>query len=70
MTIDVTVKREDEGNGNSLHVAVVERDIYGNPTTDVRDIMSLAAGESVTVGIHDMKDLRVYETELSLPSEV
>lgn len=68
MTIDVTIKREDDGQPErKLHVATMDRDVYGNPSSDVRDIKALAAGESVTLCIHDMRDLRVYETELDLP---
>lgn len=66
MTINVTIKKEDEGNGNNAHVAIVNKDIYGNASVAPGHIFQLETGEEKVFCLHSNQELRVYETEQEL----
>jgi len=65
MTIEVTVTNSPsspESGAQFCHVAVFDSDIYGNKSNVPTELTQLAPGESKSVYIHDMRELRVYES--------
>ncbi len=66
MTIKVSITKEDDGNGENVHVSIVNKDIYDNRTVLPGHIHQLETGETKEFCLHSNQELRVYETVLDL----
>lgn len=67
MTIKVTITKDEDQNDRNVHVAIVSKDVFGNSSVHPGHIRLLETGVPSEFYIHDMQDLRVYETDQSLP---
>ena len=66
MTIKVSVTKDEDGSGANVHVAILDRDMFGNPMVRHHGVEQLATGETKEYYITDICELRVYETDKDL----